>query len=263
MTVLPPKRGKRLACWLGLVALALLTIPVLHFCSSSRVETELARLRAQGILLTREQLTPTVPPGHRNAADLYQQAFQAMRLRDVDERRLFVTMPYCELIWRSPISDWDPAVLDLARRTVAGSEAAVELLTRASKVPDCAFALDWTTDLLHCRTALPFPEVDQSWILLVLRMRLLAHEGKGEAALKEYETALRMAHHLSQGTGGLTNYGSFYSHPTQALQSVLSTHDPSSARCRELFARLGTIDLVPAAVRHEQFALLSRLALFD
>jgi hypothetical protein len=266
MPEIPANRRRRLRFWLGItvIALLLLALPVLYLGSSWRLEAELARLRDAKVLVDYEALAPKVPPGRRNAADIYLQAFQAMCLQDADERRSLVLPPYRGNIASVPISDWDPALLQLAHRTVTSAEASMELLTQASRIPDCQFALDWETDPLHCRTIVPFDAVLLSSALLTLRMRLSAHDGRGEAALNDYGTALRVAAHLSQGMGENDHTVSwFYSGPTSALQFVLSGYDPSPARCRELFDRLAAVDLVLTAVRKQQFSLLSELALFD
>jgi hypothetical protein len=267
MTALPLNRRRRLPFWLGiaLLALVLIALPALYFGSSSRLEAELARLRAEGVLLTPEELAPTVPPGHQNAADLYQQAFQAMRIPKADRNRLANARTVSnESIWSAPVSEWDPAILSLARRTVANNQVAVDLLTRAGKVPDCAFPLD-LTDPSYTGVIAQFDNVSRAWTLLALRMRLLAAEGKTEAALEEYATGLRFAAHLRRQPD-LTyeaDANSVYLFTTRALKGMLPSTDPSPASCRRLADQLAGVDLVPASVRAQQAHLLRMVAFFD
>ncbi len=49
---------------------------------------ELRRLRARGEALDLVSLAPKVPAGAKNAADVYQQAFDALRLSKEEEPRL-------------------------------------------------------------------------------------------------------------------------------------------------------------------------------
>ncbi|MCJ7822851.1 MAG: hypothetical protein MUQ26_07240, partial [Armatimonadetes bacterium] len=50
---------------------------------------EMTRLTESGDLLTLQQVGPAVPPGEPNAADLYQQAFDALRLSEDEKSKLW------------------------------------------------------------------------------------------------------------------------------------------------------------------------------
>jgi len=78
---------------LGPVLLYLLPVlVVIHLLATvitgRMLNREMARLRESGDLLTLQQVVPAVPPGEQNAADLYQRAFDALRIAEDEESKL-------------------------------------------------------------------------------------------------------------------------------------------------------------------------------
>jgi len=193
------------------------------------LDREKARLRAAGVPVTLDEVIPKVPPGKPNAADFYQKAFGLRQIpkgsKLLDERR-----PE-DARWRSE-----------TRTLLAKNTAYLSLFEQASRIPDCAFPVNWaggpeTATMPHLAR---FREATR---LLGARAVLLARDGKADEALAQCETVLRMADH-ARGDPMLVATlvaWAIRSIDVGAAESVLNTADPSPEACRALQAALARV----------------------
>ena len=79
---------------------------------------------------------PQVPLGRRNAADVYQKAFDARRVSKEDEERLGD-------IYGKAGSGWTTEQTAFVRRMLSANSDYLRLVKEASRLPDCAFPVDW------------------------------------------------------------------------------------------------------------------------
>lgn len=237
---------------LGRVLLYLLPVlVVIHLVATvitgRMLNREMARLTESGDLLTVQQVAPNVPPGERNAADLYQQAFDALRLSKDEESKL----------WASSEED-DAARMALAREVIAGNGRYFDLLDQATRTANCAFPVDWNQaigarfdHLASMRT---------SARMLALRAEILAADGRLDDALASSAAIFRIAEHAKMEPmliGQLVAYA-VQEVGVGALEQDLSAGDPTPAACRELSMELAGIDNLTPSVR----ALRGELAIW-
>ncbi len=141
---------------LGRVLLYLLPVlVVVHLVATvitgRMLNREIARLRESGELLTVRQVVPAVPPGEQNAADLYQQAFDALRLSQDEESKLWADSPAEEethLTLAREVIAANSCYFDLleeATRTAAGRSTRKRLSVRRSRPRKSARRPRWTT----------------------------------------------------------------------------------------------------------------------
>jgi hypothetical protein len=225
-------RGRRRSVWpsLGLAVgvLALLYL-VGWMVTGTRYSRELARLRAHGEPVLLSELAPKLMPGERNAADVYEQAFALAPVQGLDQL-------YMNGTWQ-----WNPSDLPLARAIVNGSPQYFALLAEASRLPTCAFAIDWDG-----RWGQHFSHVDlgQALRALSVKAQLQAHDGDLDGALATCATSLRVAAHGEQvPDSGERIMGSYIQSWLLAdLGEALSLGDPSAASCRSLADLLAARD---------------------
>jgi hypothetical protein len=194
------------------------------------LDREKARLRAEGKPTTIAEVVPRVPPGRPNAADVYQKAFGLRRVENADE--LLGERRPEDPRWRSEI-----------RALLAQNTAYLRLIEDASRVPDCAFPVDWnggpeTATMPHLAR---FREATR---LLGARAVLLAHEGKGDAALAQCETIFRIADHAHRDPALIATLVAWAIRAidVDVAESALSASDPSPKACRALQAALARVD---------------------
>jgi len=225
---------------------------VLHIIATlvtgSMLRREILRLTDAGVIVPREQLLPQVPEGERNAADVYQQAFESLRISDIDEDKL----------WTTPRKD-DPELMVLAREVVAGNGRFFELLEEATSLRYCAFTVAWEDSPL----AITFPhfaEMRRCARMLVLRSEVQAADGHIDEAVESCAMILRMSRHVQESPmiiGQLVGYA-MNNYAVGALERVLSEGDPTAATCQGLFDQIADMEQVAAAVR----AMRGELAIF-
>ncbi len=141
--ILGPWRAFRWCCrglWRRRRALLYIVIAlvVIHLTATAitglMLRNEIARLKSTGYLLTTDQLIPHVPPGEKNAADIYQKAFDARRIAREDEEQLMGLRLF----------KWTPDITTAARRVVSANSEYYKLIAGAARTPNCAFPKDWT-----------------------------------------------------------------------------------------------------------------------
>ena len=233
------KKLGRLLLYL-LVLLLIVHIPA-TIITGLMLRKELSRIRDAGHALTTSELAPTVPAGQRNAADVYQQAFEALRLSREDQDALF-----------GHAEPSDPARMSLARQVVAANARYLALLDEASHIPSCAFPVDW--DAGPEMTFPHFGDMRQAARMLGLHGEVLAAAGDLNEALASCGAAFRMAEHAKMEPnliGQLVAYA-IQDIALSGLEEALTNGAPSAESARQLFDQLSTIDQVGPLARAMQ-----------
>jgi len=228
---------------LGRVLLYLLPVlVVIHLAATvitgRMLNREMGRLRESGDLLTVQQIVPAVPAGEPNAADLYEHAFDALRLSEDEESKL----------WADPPAE-EEARLALAREVVAANSRYFDRLDEATRTANCAFPVDWSRAIGGSFDHLA--SVRASARMLALRAEILAADGRLDEALASCAAIFRIGEHAKMEPmllGQLVGYA-VQDVGVRALEQVLSSGDPSPAACRELLAELAGIDNLTPSVR--------------
>ncbi len=193
------------------------------------LERERARLRAEGAPLTLAEVVPRVPPGRPNAADIYQKAFP---LRRVDEPDLLQDRRPEDARWRSGV-----------RALLAKNTPYLALIEQASRIPDCAFSVDWAGG--PEKAAMPhlagFREATR---LFGARAVLLACDGRGDEALAQCETVLRIADHARADPPFVASLVAWAVRAidVDVAETVLSLADQSPEACRAVQTALARVD---------------------
>jgi len=206
------------------------------------LKKELRRIRAAGGALTMSELAPRVPSGEKNAADIYQQAFDAQRVSQDDDEKLF---PYPE---QAHDKDW----LALARRVVSANRDYLALLDQASQIPACAFPVKWDNPI---EATFPYyATMREAARMLSVRAEVLAADGDLDGAVASCATGLRMAEHAKMAPiliGQLVAYA-IQGIEMTALERALSKETPSPAAARKLFDQLAATDQMTPFARSMQ-----------
>ena len=260
----PTKRRHSRLAWgclaaLIIVALFLLALAVTAGRTHRALERKRDQLRAAGILKDLADLVPRVPPGERNAADIYQQALDAHATPGAGVDDL-------DAVGASPtdlFSSWTDHQQAAARRIVSANARALALAAQASRTPACAFPVDWTEPY-----AAVFPHLSRLRDLtrvLPLQAKVLAADGSPDLALAVCGVMLRVADHTKAEptlTSQLVAYV-IQGGAVAAIEDVLATTDPSPQACRALYAQLAAVDQLSPSVRAAQGELASGSLLFS
>lgn len=234
-------RGGRRSVWPALGA-AFGALALLYLAgwgiTGAHFRGELARLKAQGEPVLLSELAPKLKPGERNAADVYEQAFPLAPRQGLEQ--LYAN----GIIWQWNLSD-----LPLARHVVNDSPQYYELLAEASRLPTCAFAVDW--DGTWGRPSVHMGDLSLDRCALSVKAQLQAHDGDLDGALATCATSLRIADHVERVPDPDARiWGShIQSWVLGDLGAALSCGDPSPAVCRELADLLAARDYHALLVR--------------
>ncbi len=223
------KKLGRLVLYL-LVLLLIVHIPA-TIITGLMVRKEISRIRDAGEALTTRELAPTVPAGERNAADVYQKAFDALRLSTDENEKLF-----------TPGTDHDEAWMAVANQAVAANTEYFALLDEASQIPACAFPVDW--DAGFEMTFPHFAGMREAARMLALRAEVLAAAGDSDAAIASCGAAFRVAEHAKLDPiliGQLVAYA-IQDITASGLETILANEEPSPEAARRLFDQLATIE---------------------
>jgi hypothetical protein len=245
----------RIGCLLLIVVLVtFLVVSYLAQTSASerQLQREIARLKAAGILLEPEDLIPTVPEGEKNAADVYRRAFSARQVSQAES----------ETIDAEP--GQDPSRMDTVRDVVARHTRYFDLLDEASRIPTCAFPVDWR----HRASAVfPHPtDMREADRMLALRAEVLAAHGDHDGALACIATSLRIADHAGSEPSIIGQFVAYAMRDIalDSLEATLSSGTPTPEACRRLFDQLSAIDQVsPSICATQAEAIFLDLPLFD
>lgn len=240
-----------------LLVCALPLVIAIHLIASAITGAQLQDLREdlarEGILVSAAVLVPTVPPGERNAYDLYLAAANSLRLSKDEEVALFYP------------DERDDDYYALARRVIDANRPYYGLVGQATRLEHCAFPIDWT---------MPAWEQDSSHLsvlrlaarLLILRAQTAAHEGRADDALASLGAVYRVAEHMKAQPDGVGYFEALRLQTTavSALAQVLSRSEPSAAAARSLAQQLAALEYVDSSIRAMKGDLvLSTLPLFD
>jgi hypothetical protein len=195
------------------------------------LRSEVSRLRAGGYLPPTAQIVPQVPSGQANAADIYLLAFDARRPRDSEETDLVNGRP----------DRWRPADLLHARQVLAANAEHFRILDQASRIPGCAFPVDW-----NAGPAMLFPhlgELRRSARLLSTRAAVAARDQRIDDALADCATMLRIAEHVKCEPIVISMLVAYpiQDMAVQSVRNALSTGTPSPKVARDLLGQLSAI----------------------
>jgi hypothetical protein len=203
-----------------------------------QLQGDIERLTKAGIIVPAKDLIPAVPAGAENAADVYEQAWRALRLSTEDEAALFDQYVEHDAEW-----------LALARRVVAANPEYHRLVDRASRMPNCVFPVDWHPSL--GATFPYFAQMRQAARMLALRAYVEAANGRTDQALGSVEGVFRVAEQAKTDPiiiADLVSYA-IQGIGIRALGEVLPTGAPSPAACRSLYDQLAKSDSVASSLR--------------
>ena len=214
--------------------LLLLALVIVHLTATVitgvMLKREVARIKARGEPLRPIDMVEKLPPRTPNAADIYQQAFNALRISE-EERAQVVE---------------DPEKIEehvaLARKVIAANDDYFRLIEKASRLPAVSFPVKWEDPI---NVLLPhYAKLRDAARLLVVRAKLNLMEGRVDAAAEDCATIFRIADHAGRDPVLLGCLVSYAIHHTglQQLEEVLSAGDPSQAACHQLLQQLSAVD---------------------
>ncbi len=216
------------------------------------VGKEMKRLADAGHPLTLAEIAPPVPPQGENAADVYQQAFDAYRISTEDG----------DVIFSEDLSD-RPEAMAVARGVVAANERYFDLLERASRMPECVFPVDW-----EAGADATFPHwarMREAARMLGVRARVLSADGRTDEALADCATVFRFVEQARTEPGLIAQLVAIALHGiiVPALEETLSSGAPSPQACRDTFDQLRPSAERPPVVRAMECELNLHLWVFD
>jgi hypothetical protein len=190
----------------------------------------LSKIKAQGEPLRVTDMVAKLPPGAPNAATVYQQAFDSLRLSEEEKAQDME----------------DPEVLSshlpLARTMIAANTDYFRLLEEASRISACSFSVNWEDPL---NALFPhYAKMRQAARLLVIRSKLSLMEGRVDAAAEDCATIFRIAEHAGREPVLISCLVGHAIQKTglQQLEEVLSAGNPDQVVCRQLLQQLSAID---------------------
>lgn len=153
----PGKRVKSYRGWwivAGVVVLAAAIVVLLWLNGQHRLQRKIEQLHAKGFPITFEGIEQKrkLPEGTPNAADLYQQAFDAFIEPSKEDSPLLAGANPSKLRepWK-PLSKETVAAID---RLIKNNQQTIDLLRQAATVKDCCFQLNYLTTPLFYPTIL-------------------------------------------------------------------------------------------------------------
>jgi len=187
------RRGGRLRRWIGssppivLAALVLASCSIVGRPASRRLHDEIARIRAAGEPVTFEELRASQSPGDgADAASDYRAA--AALLTDLDTQSLDALVhAYRAGTGSCPPVPPSTEVRERARRMLAQSQPALELIDRAARKGACYYAFNLETGEFP-----PFHPFRTVAVLLSLRTLELGFAGAADRAAASLISSLRM-----------------------------------------------------------------------
>jgi hypothetical protein len=237
-----------------LVLLAAVTLAAAPTITNHLVERERDRIRAAGEPLTCADLVQSLPRGTPNAADIYQQAFDALDRTEEEE----------ELTGLWSAQELAPEWIESMRPVVEKNGEYFALLEEAAGIEACVFPVEWERRLDAEEPHLA--DLRSAVRMVAARALVLASDGKADEALESCTLVPAMAQHLSGEpviVGQLVRYA-IVSIGIRAVEQVLNRCDPSAEACRELYDRMAEVELSESlmdAVRGER--AFTRECLFD
>lgn len=232
------KRAK-LTIWACAILIALTTLGAVvcilwPFLSSSDINSEIAKLKRQGVPVSEKDLTSPKPPDSQNAAVLYDKAFDLMP-RDWEGMR------QVSAFLREENREY-PDVWTGARALVGRCEKALALAEEASRRPACSFGVEsrgatrgWNHHVSGLRSLVR---------LACARAIMNAHDGKAAKAANDLQLAIACAQALRTERSLSTYMARVAGLRTisTAVQGCLAYGSIPDVNSREICAALGRID---------------------
>lgn len=193
-------------------------------------------LRGAGISLEVTDYFLEVPAGEPNAADVYQRAFDVLRVSE-EERRKLTSQTHLRLLAREER-------LTFARSVVPPNEQYFALLDEAAGIHSCAFQIDYNQREPFATTFPHLKHLREAGDMLELRALLLAAEGRDDDALTCCGTMFRLAEHTQKTPlliAQLVAY-SIHERAAETLEHVVTAGTPSAEVCKSLFDQLADVD---------------------
>ena len=133
--------GTGLNVVLGLALLIVVPFTLFSLVASAHLNRKLDDLRTRGVKLKVSELAPPAAPPDRNAALVYQQAFDALQLSNDDETAISDML--------KPVREGEPSpplpadTIPRARAALQKNAPALALVHQASLMPECTFPVNW------------------------------------------------------------------------------------------------------------------------
>jgi len=221
----------------GLLILAILAHTVASIVTGREMERELGKLRAAGEPLTLAEAAPKPVPASRNAAVLYQRAFERL---PSDEQ---AWQPVYDVLWGRPGARARLSRADV-ERFVAQHREAIALLEQAARMPECRFPVHWEAGF-----AATFPhlaKVGGSASLLATAAIVDARGGRTTEAASAVEAALGTADHIGVEPTSVSQLVRYRCQATAllALNRMMEIHRPDAAESERMFNLLSRIDTI-------------------
>jgi len=218
------------------LAIALVSAPAV---TKHLLEKESARIRAAREPFTCADLVQVLPPGTLNAADVYQQAFDA---RDLTEEE-------GELLGHLHDEELPPGLTESMRPALARNEEYFALLEEAADIDICVFPVEWEK---RAEATLPhLAGVREAARMVGVRALVLAVDGRAEEALQGCSIIPAMAQHLSSEpaiSSQLVRYA-LLSVGKQGIEQALNRCNPSAEACRKVYDAYGEVKLSESLLR--------------
>jgi len=244
----PARRQRRSCSWAccGWLLAAALLLPLLVWGAASAItarmyQRELDRLRHAGEPLTVSELSPKVPAGHDNAANVY------AALESLDQMQ-----PFMMAIPGYTSDKWDAEWRDRARVAVAANQHYFAAVEQASRMGECAFPVDWEAGRMALKPHLR--DLRETARCLQVRAEVQLLDGKPDEAAASCATLLRVADHAETGPA---MFDVLVAHAIRAialreLERVLSSGSLSPSACRTLYEQLSQVDTTEPFLRGAQ-----------
>jgi len=203
-----------------------------------QLQGDIDRLTKAGVIVPAKDLIPTLPPGAENAADVYEQAWSALRLSTEDETALFDQGVKHDAKWFA-----------LARQVVAANPEYYRLIYRASGIQHCVFKVGWDFPLEA--SFAHFGHMRKDARMLTLRCNVEAADGRPDNALGSVAVMVRVGQQAKTDPVIIAELVSYaiQGMGVGSLEDVLAKGSPSPGACRSLRDQLAKIDNTSSSVR--------------
>ena len=195
---------------------------------------KLDALRAQGVRLTVRELTPPMPSAERNAASLYQQAFETVDLQQSERDQILGLVR--QAAGRASV-----------RAILQRNAHALELAHQAAQRPECVFPQS-------AAISRDYGRLHNLALLLSSQALLAAGDGDCHAATDSLLDCIAMSDAPSSGPTTIGQMTSWALRPfaIDAIPDVLQHASSPPADCSRLAARLAEIDVMGGFARGQQ-----------